>query len=171
MGLQILEKASLRRRHLRNWVKVKFTQSCLTLCDPIDYTVHGILQAGRRERVAFPFRGSSQPRDRIQVSCIEGRFFYQLSHKRSPRILECVAYPFSRVSSQPRNQTGVSCIASGFFINWAMKEAQGIEGASQVDIWGIGRGRYSKHRNSKWGRQKHLWNQSTVSVFTRKDNV
>ena len=31
------------------------------------------------------------------------------------RILEWVAYPFSRESSQPRNQTGVSCIAGGFF--------------------------------------------------------
>ena len=29
----------------------------------------------------------------------------QLSHKRSPRILEWVAYPFSGGSSQPRNQT------------------------------------------------------------------
>ena len=38
---------------------------------------------------------------------------YQLSHKGSPRILEWVAYPFSRVSSQPRNQTEVSCIAGG----------------------------------------------------------
>ena len=26
-------------------VKVKGTQSCPTLCDPMDYTVHGILQA------------------------------------------------------------------------------------------------------------------------------
>ena len=26
-------------------VKVKFTQSCLTLCNPMDYKVHGILQA------------------------------------------------------------------------------------------------------------------------------
>ena len=34
---------------------------------------------------------------------------YQLSHKESLRILEWVAYPFSRGSSQPRNQTGVSC--------------------------------------------------------------
>ena len=45
---------------------------------------------------------------------------YQLSHKGSPRILEWVAYPFSRGSSWPRNQTGVSCIADGFFTNWAM---------------------------------------------------
>ena len=26
-------------------VKVKFTQLCPTLCNPMDYTVHGILQA------------------------------------------------------------------------------------------------------------------------------
>ena len=44
-------------------VKVKAAQSCLTLCDPTDYTVHGILQARILEWVAFPFsRGSSQPR-------------------------------------------------------------------------------------------------------------
>ena len=52
------------------------TQSCLTLCDPMDYTVHWILQARILEWVAFPFsRGSSQPRDWTQVSLIAGRFF------------------------------------------------------------------------------------------------
>ena len=61
-------------------------QSCLTLCDPMDYTVHGILQA---------------------------------------RILEWVAFPFSRGSSQPWDRTQVSCIASGFFTSWATKEAGG----------------------------------------------
>ena len=41
-----------------------------------DCIVHGILQARRMEWVAFPFsRGSSQPRDQIQVTCIAGRFF------------------------------------------------------------------------------------------------
>ena len=48
---------------------------------------------------------------------------YQLSHKGSPRILEWVAYPFSRVSSRPRNRTGVSCIAGRFFTNWGIREA------------------------------------------------
>ena len=56
-------------------VKVKVTQSYPTLCYPMDYTVHGILQARILEWVAFPFsRGSSQPRDQTQVSCISGRF-------------------------------------------------------------------------------------------------
>ena len=64
--------------------EVKVAQSCPTLCDPMDYIVHGILQA---------------------------------------RILECIAFPFSRGSSQPRDQTRVSCIAGGFFTNWAIREA------------------------------------------------
>ena len=40
---------------------------------------------------------------------------YRLSHQGSPRILECIAYPFSSGSSPPRNRAGVSCIAGGFF--------------------------------------------------------
>ena len=55
------------------------------LCNPVDYTVHWILQA---------------------------------------RILEWVAFPFSRRSSQPRDQTRVSCIAGRFFTSWATREAQ-----------------------------------------------
>ena len=42
------------------------------------------------------------------------QILYQLSHKGSPRILEWVAYPFSRGSSRPRNWTRISCIADGF---------------------------------------------------------
>ena len=55
--------------YLKTEVKVKVTQSCLTLCDPMDDTVHGILQARILKRVAFPFsRESPQPRDWSQVS-------------------------------------------------------------------------------------------------------
>ena len=74
-------------------VKVKVAQSCLTLCDPMDYTVHGILQARILEWVTVPFSsGSSQSRDWTQVSHITGGFF--TSHQGSPRRLEWVAYPF-----------------------------------------------------------------------------
>ena len=67
------------RRVLRLCVKV--AQSCLTLCDPMDCSVpgsavHGILQARTLEWVTVPFsRGSSQPRDQIQVFCSAGGFF------------------------------------------------------------------------------------------------
>ena len=57
-------------------VKVKVIQSCVTLCDPMEYTAHGILQARILQWVAVPFsRGSSQPRNQTQVSHIAGGFF------------------------------------------------------------------------------------------------
>ena len=57
-------------------VKAKVALLCPTLCDPMDCTVHGILQAKILEWVAFPFsRGSCQPRDRTQVFHVVGGFF------------------------------------------------------------------------------------------------
>ena len=56
-------------------------QSCLTLCDPKDCSLpgsslHGIFQARILEWVTISFsRGSSQPRNQTQVSCIAGRSF------------------------------------------------------------------------------------------------
>ena len=59
----------------------EFSQSCLTLCDPMDcslpgFSIHGILQARILEWVTISFsRGSSQPRDWTWVSHIGGRRF------------------------------------------------------------------------------------------------
>ena len=57
--------------------KVKVSESCSVMSDSLQpYTVHGLLQAVIVEWIAFPFsRGSSQPRDRAQVSGIAGGFF------------------------------------------------------------------------------------------------
>ena len=58
-------------------VKVKVTQSRLTLCNPMDCSpqgssVPGILQARILEWVAISsFRGSSQPTDRTRVSALQ----------------------------------------------------------------------------------------------------
>ena len=70
-------------------MQVKVTQSCPTLCDPMNYTVHGILQARILERVAFPFsKGSSQLRDQIQVFHIAGRFFASRATWEAPNSFE-----------------------------------------------------------------------------------
>ena len=48
---------------------------------------HGILQAKILEWIAFPFsRGSSQPRDRTQVSCIAGRRFPQVNSREGTQL-------------------------------------------------------------------------------------
>ena len=62
---------------LKCFLKVKVAQLCLTLCDLMDCTVHGILQARILEWVAFPFSGwSSWPRNQTCVSCISRRILY-----------------------------------------------------------------------------------------------
>ena len=64
--------------------KVKVAQSCLTLCDLVDYIVHGILQARILEWVPFLFsRASSQPRDWTQVSRISDGFFTSWSTRET----------------------------------------------------------------------------------------
>ena len=79
--ISIKKSKSLKFHQMRilKWSEV--TQSCLTLCDPMDCSppgssLHGILQARVLESVAISFsRGSSRPRDRTQVSHIPGRRF------------------------------------------------------------------------------------------------
>ena len=80
--MQIKTSTRYHLTSVRMKVKVKVAQSHPTLCDPMDYTVLGVLQARILEWVAVPFsRGSSQPRNQTRVSCIAGRFFYQLSYQ------------------------------------------------------------------------------------------
>ena len=71
--------------HTMKWSEVKVAQSCSTLCDPMDYRVHGIPQARILEWVVIPFpRRSSQPWDRTQASSIAGKFFTRWATKGSP---------------------------------------------------------------------------------------
>ena len=52
---------------------MKVTQLCPTLCNLMDYTLLGILQARILEWVAIPFsRGSSQPRDQPRSPALQG---------------------------------------------------------------------------------------------------
>ena len=63
---------------------VNVAQLCPILCNPMDYTVHGILQTRILKWVAVPFsRESSQPKDQTQVSHIAGRFFTSWATRES----------------------------------------------------------------------------------------
>ena len=74
---------------MNEWMKV--TQFCPTLCEPMDCTVHGILQARILEWVAIPFfRGSSQPRDWTQVSHIAGKFFTSWATREAQTLWDLV---------------------------------------------------------------------------------
>ena len=104
-------------------------QCCLTLCDPMlcslpGSSVHGD-SPGKNTGMGchavlqgiFPTQGSNPGLLHCRL------ILYQLSHQESPRILEWVAYSFSRGSFQPRNQTRVYCTAGGFFTSWVTREA------------------------------------------------
>ena len=85
---------------VKSEVKVKVVQSCPMLCDPMDYTVHGILQARILEWVVIPFSKGIFPTQGLNPGLPQCRqILYHLSLLGSPRILEWVAYPFSRGSS------------------------------------------------------------------------
>ena len=103
-------------------------QSCPTLCDPMDCSlpgssVHGD-SPGKNTGVGslsllkgiFPTQASNPGLPHCRW------ILYHLSHQRSPRILECVSYLFSRGFSCPRNWPRVSCIADGFFTSWATND-------------------------------------------------
>ena len=73
---QVANSWSCNLYHSLLALKMKVAQSCPALCNPMGYTVHGILQARILVWVAFSFsRGSSSPRNQTGVSCIAGRFF------------------------------------------------------------------------------------------------
>ena len=106
------------------------TQLCPTLCHPMDCgppgsSVHGDSpgkNTGESSYVLlqgiFPTQGLKPglPHCRWILFLFFCRWIlYHLNHQGSPRIMEWVAYPFSRGSSQPRNRIGVSCVAGGFF--------------------------------------------------------
>ena len=61
--------------------------------------------------------------------------FYLLSQQGSPRILEWVAYHFSRGSSWPRNQTRIFFIAGTFFTSWGTREARMQSMSWEMPVW------------------------------------
>ena len=66
----------------------------------------------------FPNPGTEPRSPTLQVDSLPSE------PQGSPRILEWLAYPFSRGPSQPTNWTRVSCVASRFFTSWATRETQ-----------------------------------------------
>ena len=105
------------------------TQSCPTLCDPMDCSPPGSTaygdSPGKKTGVGynallqgiFPTQGPNPGLPHCRW------ILYHLSHQGSPWILKWVANPFFRGSSLLRNTTGISCIAGRFFTSWATREA------------------------------------------------
>ena len=81
-------------------MKMKVTQLCPTLCNPMDYTVHGILQARILEWVAFPFSRGSFPTQESNQDLLHCRWIlYQLSYLAQLIIEEYLFLSVQRVES------------------------------------------------------------------------
>ena len=106
------------------------TQSCLTLCDPMNCRqpgsfVHGILQARILEWVAIPFsRRSSQPRDWTWVSCIASRFFTHWATREALSLrYKCCHWPRNYLffhTFQSRYETHSSVHLPGGLMYWVL---------------------------------------------------
>ena len=73
-------------------VKVKVAQSCPILCDPMDYTVHGILQAHNTGAVSLSLLQGIFPTQGVNPGLPQCRWIlYQLSHSWP---LDCVDFTF-----------------------------------------------------------------------------
>ena len=113
---------SLYKANVLCWV----TQSCTTLCNPMDCSPSGSSvyrnYPGRSTGVGCHalLQGSSQPGFKPRYPALQVDFLVS-EPPRKPNI-EWVAHPFSRGSSWPRNQTGIFCIAGRFFMSWATRD-------------------------------------------------
>ena len=132
------------------------TQSCLTLCDPKDCgppgsSVHGILQARILKWVAMSSsRGSSQLRDRTQVSRIAGWFF-------------TICMGTNRVSRESHQQkhrkdlTNVQAPMQTYFskkIRWKERNNKGRkEGREGIEL---GKHRWERYSERKYNARKKL---------------
>ena len=114
------------------------TQSCLTLCDPMDYSppgssAHGIFQTRILEWVASSFsRGSSWPRGWAHVSCI-GRRMDSL-----PPVLPGEPNTESSAIGATRNNT----------LLWSIPCSKSICSAQKWKIWTLNKARQVKGHNS-----------------------
>ena len=132
IGLPFTSPGDLPDSVIETWV----SESCLVLSDSL--RLHGLYSPGnslcqntgvgsQNTGVGSQNTGVGSdsflhgifPTQRLNPGLPHCRWIlYQMSHKGSLRILEWVAYPFSRGSSWPKNKTEVSCIAGRFFTNW-----------------------------------------------------
>ena len=156
------------------------SHSVVSDCDPIDYTVHRILQARLLEWVAFPFsRGSSQPRDRTQVSWIASGFSTswatreaQDEGKRGGKLSDLKMW-WTKMRSTPGYRKELMANGLPFhmstLIDWWWLSAGGLPGSIKGSRWGSGAGlpRYFSQTQGSvcdW-KKTYLANWSKVRLF------
>ena len=103
---------------------MKDAQSCRTLCDPMDYTIHGILQARILKWVAFPFSRRPLPNPEIEPKSPTLQVaFWPAELQGKPQNTGMGSLSLFQWIFPTQELNWVSCIAGRFFTNWAIREA------------------------------------------------
>ena len=102
-------------------MKVKVTQSCPTLCDPMDYLVHGILQVRILEWVAYPLLQRIFPTQESNRGLLHCRqILYQLSYQGSPIVQFHIFILYQGIKKELKQMT-FSILISEFLITLPSK--------------------------------------------------
>ena len=143
-------------------MKKKVAQPCPTLCDLMDYAVHGVLQARILEWVAPApdleiqiSRGSSQPRDGTQVACIAGDSLLT-GRQGKPKNTRWVDYlspgdlsdPGIQLRSPALQADSLPTELSGKLIRLSQLILWHLCNMKDVDV--AENGNYSHHQHSRW---------------------
>ena len=145
--------------HLKLKVKVKISQlSCLTLCDPVDYTVHGIFQARVLEWVAFPFSClPAEPQGKPNGSVNVPNMTYSSSFKNR-RFISLAALGLcscGRAFSSGGEWGLFLVVVCSFSLQWLLflesmsSSHVGLELVA-LGLWSVGSVVVARHRSIKW---------------------
>ena len=125
-----------------------------TLCNPMDYPVHGILQARILEWVAVPFsRWSSQPRYQSQVSHNASRFFNSWATGK-PYMHRSVQLSLSCVRFSVTPWTAIRQASPSIIKSWSLLKLMFIESgipSNHLILW--------VHHEKCWAGWSTSWNQ------------
>ena len=142
------------------------TQSCPTLCDLMEYSppgssVCGVFQARILEWVAISFsRGSSQPWDRTQVSCIAGRCFNLWATREG-------SFQMSQLFTSGGQSVGVSASASVLSMNIQDWFPLGWTGWISLQSKGLSRAfsNTTVQKHQLFSTQLSLWSNSHIHTW------
>ena len=110
--------------HLNNWGKFLTSLSILFSLCFLKLLFHVYIQQAERDFDNAISLLKSESESHSVMSNSWRPHGYTVHGILKARILEWVAFPFTRGSSQPRDQTQVSHIGRGFFTSWASGESQ-----------------------------------------------
>ena len=142
--------------HLK--LKVKISQlSCLTLCDPMDYTVHGLFQARVLEWVAFPFSSlPAEPQGKPNGSFnVPNMTYSSFKNRRFVSLAALGLCCCGRAFSSGGEWGLFLVVVRSFSLQWLLSLENtssshvGLEVAA-LGLWSVGSVVVARHRSIKW---------------------